>query len=118
MSIEKCKCGKPLRFLGDLCTECTAKKFVCSSYKTTNGCHNCDFAFCKCDYDEHPTHYCTKDMPERPLCMSVAMEGECPEGYGKVFEEAYEAWDAWKKNREVEWMGICEHWKIEQEDKE
>tara|TARA_R110000744_G_scaffold64675_5_gene133075 strand:+ start:594 stop:887 length:294 start_codon:yes stop_codon:yes gene_type:complete len=81
------------------------------TYKAQGGCHNCKHVFMKYDYDEGPCYYCHLDGTERPLCMSVAMDGESVEDNtveGEVFHEAFQKWHKWADARGVAAWGICD----------
>jgi len=84
------------------------------SYKQCRGCHNCGYVFIYYDYDAATKYYCAFKAPPRPKCMSMAMrsyeeyvdmdtEGE------EAWYAAYDAWDEWRKGREVHPWGKCDH---------
>ena len=81
------------------------------NYRIQNGCYNCKRIFLKYEFDSRDYFYCTKDAPKRPLCMSVGMD-EAPDTGNSRWLKAFNKWDKWSKDREVESYGICDNWKI------
>ena len=102
-----------------------------SNYRIQDGCHTCGHVFVKGEYDDPNTYYCGLGAPKRPFCGSVAMGEDftklCPGGHHHgvpgvdrdterdPWHVAYEAWEAWSKDREVDASGICDHHEPAQE---
>ena len=88
-----------------------SEKVIPISYTEQNGCHNCNNAFTKCEYDDYPAYFCKVNAPERPHCGSVLMD----ESYlhlntEKEWDKAESYWEAWSKAREVSAWGVCLSW--------
>ena len=80
------------------------------NYRCQDGCYNCKHVFVFKEYDQGYEYYCTYNAPERPLCMSVAMD-ECPNlDSSKKFEKLCRAWDKWSEGRRVNSVGICSYY--------
>jgi len=79
------------------------------NYIIQDGCHNCIHVFTKHDYEQQNEYYCTFYATNRPPCLSVSMH-ESPDDEIEWYE-AYENWQEWKKDREVNSYGRCDLWK-------
>ncbi len=86
------------------------------SYREQDGCHGCKHCFIESDYDAGPVYYCTFRAPPRPRCGSCAMQAERwdrKDGKtlaGRAWSRAFNAWEKWRKGREVQPWGRCEHY--------
>lgn len=92
-----------------------------TSLRGQSGCHNCQHAFHRYEYEETATLYCTKLAPARPRCGSVAM-GEliCDEPWPDPFDvpaseaheakvnAGYDAWHEWSAAHRVNASDICD----------
>ena len=85
------------------------------SYKTQKprpSCANCKHVFIKSEHDCDNEFYCTFAAKPRPICMSVLMEGEMPQGLyvGELYDKSWDEWEKWSKEKDVDSQGICDNW--------
>lgn len=81
-------------------------------YRVQDGCWSCPHVFRYFEYDEGVTYYCTFGAPSRPLCMSLAMDGDKDAEFvfpigSSEYKKAHAAWDDWSRGREVAACGTC-----------
>ena len=93
-------------------------------YREQAGCVDCKYIFVKMEYDEQNVYYCTHNAPDRPPCLSCYMEessvfdyigNESEEDHSKKVNAAFDLWEKWSKNREVQTWGICDDHATQQE---
>ncbi len=79
------------------------------TYKVQDGCHNCEHAFVKTEYEDGPEYFCHRDDSERPECLSVRMGEHRRVSSAAAWLKASKDWDTWARPRWVEACGICDH---------
>lgn len=88
-------------------------KWKLSYGEVPDTCASCRHSFCKEEYDEERQYFCGNGAGPRPACGSVYMKESlfARDVKGsermRLYREAYEAWRAWKQDREVSPWGRC-----------